>query len=76
MREKIDELPKDILDKEGRYIYESPDGGKTIYRRTMESDLNKIKNKATESHQEALKGLKTQIDYLEATIENMKRKLD
>ena len=33
MREKIDKLPDNIIDQEDKYIYESPDGGKTIYRK-------------------------------------------
>ena len=39
MREKIDKLPDNIIEQKEKYIYESPDGGKTIYRRLMDSDL-------------------------------------
>ena len=36
-------LAEDIIDdKEKRYIYESPDGGKTVYRRAFGSDEREL----------------------------------
>ena len=76
MREKIDKLPENILDQEEKYIYESPDGGKTIYRRLMEFDLGQVKDKSIELHDEIIEGLKFQLDKLGKVIDDMKRKLN
>ena len=71
MREKIDKLPEDVLYQKG-CVYESPDGGKTIYR-TLIDDVNK---KTEESYENVISSLRKQISHLEATIEDMKRKLN
>ena len=76
MREKIDKLPENILDQEEKYIYESPDEGKTIYRRLMEFDLGQVKDKSIELHDEIIEGLKFQLDKLGKVIDDMKRKLN
>ena len=76
MREKIDKLPENILDQEEKYIYESPDGGKTIYRRLMDSDLKQVEDKSVELHEDIIKGMKLQLGKLEIIIDDMKRKLN
>ena len=71
MREKIDNLPEDALYQKG-CIYESPDDGKTIYRTFIE-DVNK---RTEESYENVISSLKQQIAHLEATINDMKRKIN
>ena len=74
MREKIDKLPDNIIDQEDKYIYESPDGGKTIYRRLMDKDII-IEKKTVELHENIIEGMKLKLDKLEKIIGDMKRKL-
>ena len=83
MREKIDKLPDNLsarglkkVDQEKKYIYESPDGGKTIYRRLMDSDLSKVKDKSIQLHEEVIEGMKLKLDKLEKIIGDIKRKLN
>ena len=83
MREKIDKLPDNLsgrglkkVDQEKKYIYESPDGGKTIYRRLMDSDLKQVEDKSVELHEDIIKGIKLQLGKLEKIIDDMKRKLN
>ena len=76
MREKIDKLPNNIIEQKEKYIYESPDGGKTIYRRLMDSDLKQVEDKSVELHEDIIKGMKLQLGKLEMIIDDMKRKLN
>ena len=76
MREKIDKLPDNIIEQKEKYIYESPDGGKTIYRRLMDSDLKQVEDKSVELHEEVIEGMKLKLDKLEKIIGDMKRKLN
>ena len=76
MREKIDKLPDNIIEQKEKYIYESPDGRKTIYRRLMDSDLKQVEDKSVELHEDIIKGMKLQLGKLEIIIDDMKRKLN
>ena len=76
MREKIDKLPDNIIEQIEKYIYESPDGGKTIYRRLMDSALKQVEDKSVELHEDIIKGVKLQLGKLEIIIDDMKRKLN
>ena len=57
MRERID--AKEIDMKKENYIYESPDGGKTIYRSEIYDDVSGVKIDTSEQ-------LKLQFDEFEA----------
>ena len=57
MRERIDAKKIDM--KKENYIYESPDGGKTIYRSEIYDDVSGVKIDASEQ-------LKLQFDEFEA----------
>ena len=76
MREKIDKLPDNIIEQKEKYINESPDVGKTIYRRLMDSDLKQVEDKSVELHEDIIKGIKLQLGKLEKIIDDMKRKLN
>ena len=67
---------KRLMNQEKKYIYESPDGGKTIYRRLMDSDLKQVEDKSVELHEDIIKGIKLQLGKLEKIIDDMKRKLN
>ena len=68
MRERIDSKKIDI--KKENYIYESPDNGKTIYRREIYDDVSGIK--IDDADENAIRLLSKKVLELEYEIDKIK----
>ena len=68
MRERIDSKKIDI--KKENYIYESPDNGKTIYRREIYDDVSGIK--IDDADENAISLLSKKVLELEYEIDKIK----
>lgn len=82
MRERIDNLKTSINDGK-KYIYESPDNGKTIYRREIQNfddvsgvSVNSVNDKdgwnAYDEATERIEELESKINNLNTTIDKIK----
>lgn len=75
-RERVDNI-KNQKDDGKKYIYESPDNGKTIYRREIENhdDVSGVKV-STKDGWSAYNGAIKHIEYLENKIKKMTDTID
>tara|TARA_R110002020_G_scaffold203192_1_gene406645 strand:- start:2049 stop:2288 length:240 start_codon:yes stop_codon:yes gene_type:complete len=67
MRERID-MKKDI--KKENYIYESPDNGKTIYRREIYDDVSGVK--IDDADEKAINSLSKRVSELEEMVDKIR----
>ena len=67
MRERID-MKKDI--KKENYIYESPDNGKTIYRREIYDDVSGVK--IDDADENAISLLSKRVSELEEMVDKIR----
>ena len=68
MRERIDANKIDM--KKENYIYESPDNGKTIYRREIYDDVSGVKIDDTD--EKAINSLHKRVVELEAMVDKIR----
>jgi len=67
MRERID-MKKDM--KKENYIYESPDNGKTIYRREIYDDVSGVK--IDDADEKAINSLSKRVSELEEMVDKIR----
>ncbi len=67
MRERID-MKKDM--KKENYIYESPDNGKTIYRREIYDDVSGVK--IDDADERAINSLSKRVSELEEMVDKIR----
>ena len=77
IRERIDAKKIDINMKEKNYIYESPDNGKTIYRREIYDDVSGVQlelplKELQKEDENALSLLAKRVLELEEVIDKIK----
>jgi len=68
MRERIDAKKIDM--KKENYIYESPDNGKTIYRREIYDDVSGVK--IDDADENAINSLSKRVSELEDMVDKIR----